>query len=70
MNSAAMSPTRSAICATLRDERSNRSAGEKAGAATVQVNNAARDDRHEWQDVKPDYWDERMAPICVTSSSR
>ena len=25
------------------------------------VNNAANDQRHEWQDVTPDYWDERMA---------
>ena len=25
------------------------------------VNNAARDDRHDWRDVTPEYWDERMA---------
>lgn len=31
------------------------------GAATVLVNNAARDDRHGWQDVTPDYYDERIA---------
>ena len=31
------------------------------GNATVLVNNAARDDRHGWQDVTPDYWDERQA---------
>lgn len=31
------------------------------GSLTVLVNNAARDDRHEWQDVTPEYWDERMA---------
>ena len=30
------------------------------GPASVLVNNAARDDRHGWQDVTPDYWDERM----------
>ena len=24
------------------------------------VNNAARDDRHDWRAVTPDYWDERM----------
>lgn len=30
------------------------------GPATVLVNNAARDDRHDWRDVTPDYWDERM----------
>ncbi len=34
---------------------------DKLGAATVLVNNAARDDRHGWQDVTPDYWDERFA---------
>lgn len=33
----------------------------KVGPATVLVNNAARDDRHAWQDVTPDYWDERQA---------
>ncbi|MEZ5449144.1 MAG: SDR family oxidoreductase [Thiolinea sp.] len=31
------------------------------GAAAVLVNNAARDDRHDWQTVTGDYWDERMA---------
>ena len=31
------------------------------GPATVLVNNAARDDRHGWEDVTPDYYDERIA---------
>lgn len=31
------------------------------GPAQVLVNNAARDDRHDWRDVTPDYWDERQA---------
>ncbi|NDW07576.1 SDR family NAD(P)-dependent oxidoreductase [Jiella pacifica] len=31
------------------------------GAATVLVNNAARDDRHGWESVTPDYFDERIA---------
>ena len=31
------------------------------GAAEVLVNNAARDDRHDWRDVTPDYFDERIA---------
>lgn len=31
------------------------------GPATVLVNNAARDDRHPWQDVTPEYYDERIA---------
>lgn len=34
---------------------------EALGPATVLVNNAARDDRHGWEDVTPDYYDERMA---------
>ncbi|MEM6824574.1 MAG: SDR family oxidoreductase [Pseudomonadota bacterium] len=34
---------------------------ERLGPASVLVNNAARDDRHAWEDVTPDYWDERMA---------
>jgi len=31
------------------------------GDALVLVNNAAHDQRHEWADVTPAYWDERMA---------
>ena len=31
------------------------------GPITVLVNNAARDDRHRWEDVTPEYWDERQA---------
>lgn len=31
------------------------------GPATVLVNNAARDDRHGWEDVTPEYYDERIA---------
>jgi len=31
------------------------------GPATVLVNNAARDDRHDWREVTPEYYDERMA---------
>lgn len=32
----------------------------RLGPAHVLVNNAARDDRHNWTDVTPEYWDERM----------
>ncbi len=32
----------------------------RIGPAKVLVNNAARDDRHNWQDVTPEYWDERQ----------
>jgi D-xylose 1-dehydrogenase len=31
------------------------------GPATVLVNNAARDDRHRWEEVTPEYYDERIA---------
>ena len=34
---------------------------DRLGGFDVLVNNAARDDRHDWRDVTPDYWDERMA---------
>ena len=34
---------------------------ETCGPAQVLVNNAARDDRHDWTDVTPDYWDERQS---------
>jgi NAD(P)-dependent dehydrogenase (short-subunit alcohol dehydrogenase family) len=33
----------------------------QVGSAYVLVNNAARDDRHNWQDVTPQYFDERIA---------
>ncbi|MEQ9038986.1 MAG: SDR family oxidoreductase [Silicimonas sp.] len=33
----------------------------RLGPANVLVNNAARDDRHDWKDVTPEYWDERQA---------
>jgi len=33
---------------------------ERIGPATVLVNNAARDDRHDWREVTPNYWDERF----------
>ena len=33
---------------------------EEFGAITVLVNNAASDDRHKFEDVTPEYWDERL----------
>ncbi|UWQ14607.1 SDR family oxidoreductase [Aliiroseovarius sp. M344] len=49
----------------LRDIEATRFAfrnlAAKLGNAEVLVNNAAHDDRHDWRDVTPDYWDERMA---------
>ncbi|MDP6343661.1 MAG: SDR family oxidoreductase [Alphaproteobacteria bacterium] len=34
---------------------------EQLGSIRVLVNNAANDDRHQIDDVTPDYWDDRMA---------
>ena len=34
---------------------------EKLGPASVLVNNAARDDRHDWRETTVDYFDERIA---------
>ncbi len=34
---------------------------DRVGPAHALVNNAARDDRHDWRDVTVDYWDERAA---------
>lgn len=49
----------------LRDVDALRAAfaalADRLGAPTVLVNNAARDDRHNWQDVTAEYWDERQA---------
>jgi NAD(P)-dependent dehydrogenase (short-subunit alcohol dehydrogenase family) len=36
-------------------------AAEANGPITVLINNAARDDRHPWDTVTPEYWDERFA---------
>jgi NAD(P)-dependent dehydrogenase (short-subunit alcohol dehydrogenase family) len=36
-------------------------AAARLGPITVLVNNAANDQRHRWQDMTPEYWDERMA---------
>ncbi|HSU07400.1 MAG TPA: SDR family oxidoreductase [Acetobacteraceae bacterium] len=35
--------------------------GRKLGPITVLVNNAAHDQRHKWQEVTPEYWDDRQA---------
>src|ERR1700744_872899 len=35
--------------------------GRRLGAITVLVNNAANDQRHSYEDVTVEYWDERMA---------
>lgn len=33
---------------------------EQVGPFEALMNNAARDDRHSWKDVTPDYWDDRQ----------
>jgi NAD(P)-dependent dehydrogenase (short-subunit alcohol dehydrogenase family) len=52
------------IC-DLRDiealQRALASIRERFGPANVLVNNAARDDRHDWREVTPAYFDERIA---------
>ena len=45
----------------LRDIDAVKAAIHDLGPFDVLVNNAARDDRHNWQDVTVEYWDERMA---------
>jgi NAD(P)-dependent dehydrogenase (short-subunit alcohol dehydrogenase family) len=51
--------------ADLRDIAALRAAVAKAaevnGDITVLVNNAARDDRHPFAEVTPEYWDDRIA---------
>lgn len=66
--SAALAGTSDAIAyeiCDLRDIDAMRTAlfklTDRLGPADVLVNNAARDDRHEWTDVTPEYWDERQA---------
>lgn len=36
-------------------------AAAQLGPITALVNNAANDQRHRWQDMTPEYWDERLA---------
>lgn len=57
---AAETGARYALC-DLRDIAALQEAIASLGEFDVLVNNAARDDRHNWQDVTPEYWDERMA---------
>ncbi len=45
----------------LRDIDALRGAIAAIGPVTVLVNNAAHDQRHAWETVTPEYWDERQA---------
>ena len=49
------------VPADVTDIPALRGAIERVGAVDVLVNNAARDDRHNWADVTPEYWDQRIA---------
>lgn len=54
-----------AVCCDLRDISALQSAlaslKSALGPADILINNAAHDQRHDWRDMTPDYWDERMA---------
>jgi NAD(P)-dependent dehydrogenase (short-subunit alcohol dehydrogenase family) len=62
--SAATKRVRFAPC-DLRDigalRRSFETLADENGPARVLINNAARDDRHGWEGVTPEYYDERIA---------
>jgi NAD(P)-dependent dehydrogenase (short-subunit alcohol dehydrogenase family) len=53
------------LACDLRDiaalRRAVAEAADANGPITVLINNAARDDRHPWDTVTPEYWDERFA---------
>ena len=51
-----------AICGTsTRSDARSAALATAHGPARALVNNAARDDRHRWEDVTPEYYDERIA---------
>jgi NAD(P)-dependent dehydrogenase (short-subunit alcohol dehydrogenase family) len=41
--------------------RAIQNARERLGPISILINNAARDDRHDSEEISPEYWDERMA---------
>jgi NAD(P)-dependent dehydrogenase (short-subunit alcohol dehydrogenase family) len=50
-----------ATCATSAIRRAVEAIVAHSGPIGVLVNNAARDDRHDFDDVTPDYWDDNQA---------
>jgi NAD(P)-dependent dehydrogenase (short-subunit alcohol dehydrogenase family) len=49
------------VHADVTDIAALQAAIRAAGPCHVLVNNAAHDERHRWQDVTPEYWEERLA---------
>jgi NAD(P)-dependent dehydrogenase (short-subunit alcohol dehydrogenase family) len=49
------------ITESLKYQDTIRELGKLHGPAGVLINNAAHDQRHKWEDVTPEYWDDRIA---------
>ena len=49
------------LCDIEALQRAFAALAERIGPAQALVNNAARDDRHDWSEVTEEYWDERFA---------
>ena len=49
------------LCDIEALQRAFAALAERIGPAQALVNNAARDDRHDWREVTEEYWDERFA---------
>jgi NAD(P)-dependent dehydrogenase (short-subunit alcohol dehydrogenase family) len=49
------------VCDVAALRATLKAAENELGAITILVNNAARDDRHDLNEVTPEYWDERQA---------
>lgn len=48
------------LCDIAATQAAIKGLAARNGDFLVLANNAARDDRHNWKDVTPDYWDDRM----------
>ena len=49
------------LCDIEALQRAFAALAERIGPAQALINNAARDDRHDWREVTAEYWDERFA---------